>query len=81
MSIYQIREMLMWCSIINAGLLIFSFVIVTAARKLVCRTHCKLFNITEQQFSGAIYSFIGVYKLLVFIFNIVPFIAISIVTR
>jgi hypothetical protein len=80
MDIYQIREVLMWCSIINVALLTFIFILVTAGRKFICKLHCDLFKINEQQFNGAIYSFIGGYKLVVFVFNIVPFIAVSIAT-
>lgn len=80
MTIEQIREMLGWCSLINGVLLIVMFVLVTAARPLVYKMHSKLFPITESQFNIAIYSFLGIYKLLVYVFNIIPWLALCIVT-
>ena len=79
MTIFEIRGFLMWCSVINVGLMIFSFLILTIARQWVYKMHSKMFPITEQQFNVIIYSFLGVYKLLVYMFNIIPYIAVSIV--
>ena len=79
MTIYQIREVLAWCSVINVALLIFMFLVVTVLRPVVYKMHSKLFPITEAQFNVSMYAFIGAYKLLVFMFNIIPYIALSIV--
>jgi hypothetical protein len=79
MTIFQVREFLMWCSIINVALMTISWLIMLNARAWAYSIHSKWFPITENQFNIAIYSFFGVYKVLVFVFNIVPWIAICIV--
>lgn len=80
MTIYQLREVLMWRSIINVAILIFSFIFIVAGRKTICKIHCQLFAISQQQFNVAIYAFFIGYKTLVFVFNIIPFIAVSLAT-
>jgi len=58
MKIEMIRDILMWCSIFNAGLLIFTFLIVTICRPLVYKAHSKWIAITESQFNAIWYSLI-----------------------
>lgn len=79
MTIYQIREFLGWCSVINVGLMLLSFLMMALMREVMYKFHSKLFSITESQFNAILYSFLGVYKVLVFVFNIVPYIAVSVV--
>ena len=78
MTIFEIRGFLMWCSVINVGLMIFSFLILTIARQWVYKMHSKWFPITEPQFNAIMYSILGAYKILIIVFNIVPYIAVCI---
>jgi hypothetical protein len=80
MTLEQIRCLLGWCSLINFILLWVSFVLLVLLRGWVYKIHSKFFPITEAQFNIAAYIFLGVYKLLVFVFNIIPWIALCIVT-
>jgi hypothetical protein len=79
MDIMTIRAFFMWCSIINGGLLVFSFLICAFAGDLVYQMHSKLFPISRDAFNVAIYSFIGLYKIFFWVFNLVPYIACAIV--
>lgn len=81
MALEVIRDILMWCSLINAALLIFLFVILTAGRKWVYSIHSKLFPITEEQFNMIIYSFFAFYKIVIIVFNIIPYVAVSIAIK
>jgi len=78
MTIEVVRDILLWCSVINMGLLIFSFLMLSMARRWVYKLHSKWFPMTEPQFNMIIYSIMGAYKILVFVFNVVPFIAVCI---
>ena len=80
MTIYEIREVLGWCSLINVALMVVMFLILWLGRSWVYKMHSRMFPITESQFNMAIYSFLGAYKLLVYMFNIIPWIALCIVT-
>jgi len=79
MSIEMLTKFLMWCTILNMGLLLFSFVMVTFAGDIAYRMHTKWFPMPRETFNVVLYSFIGVYKIFVFVFNIVPCIAITII--
>ena len=68
----------MWCAILNGGLLIFSFVICAFAGDWVYRRHSRFFPISRDAFNVVIYSFIGAMKIFVFMLNLVPYIALSI---
>ena len=78
MTMYEIREMLGWCSAFNIVMLTVMFVLVTVMRPWVYKMHSKMFPITESQFNIAIYSFFGFYKVVVYVFNIIPWVALCI---
>jgi len=80
MSIEQIRDFFMWCSIINVALLLFSSLMCICAGGWVYQIHSKVFKISREAFNVAIYTFIGAYKILVILFNVVPWIALLILT-
>lgn len=81
MTILEIREMLGWCTLINLVLLTIFWLILIKTRAWAYSIHSKWFPITEPQFNIAIYSFFGVYKLFIYVFNIVPWIALTIMSR
>ena len=77
MTISEIREILGWCTVINAGLMIFSYLFICAMRAWVYRMHSKWLPISEEQFNGLIYGLFGFYKILIIVFNFVPYLAVS----
>lgn len=79
MSIELLTKFFMWCTILNMGLLLFSFVTVAFAGDIAYRMHTKWFPMSRETFNVVLYSFIGVYKLFVFVFNLVPWIALTII--
>ena len=79
MTINIIQNTLLWCAIINAGLLLFSFLMFVFARNLTYRFHGRWFKMSEDHFNSVIYATLGCYKILIFVFNIVPYIALRII--
>ena len=79
MDIQTLTTFFMWCTILNVALLVLSSLICVCAGDWVYRIHSKWFSIPREVFNVAIYSFIGLYKILVFVFNLIPYIALSIV--
>lgn len=79
MDIAALREFFLWCTILNAGLLIISAVFCVGATDWVYRMHSKWYPISREAFHVAIYSFIGGYKILFIFFNLVPYLALLIV--
>ena len=79
MTIEMIRAALGWCSIINIGLLLFWFLIILLAHDWVYNFHSKWFKLSVEKFDEIHYMGIAFFKVVVFIFNIVPYFALCII--
>ena len=78
MDIQTVQQFLMWCTIINGGLLIVSSLIFAAAGGLIYQIHSTFFPMSRETFNVAIYSILGVYKILFIALNLVPYVALVI---
>lgn len=79
MNIEDLKEFLMWCSIINVSLLIFSAIFCISLSDWAYAMHSKMFKISREAFNTSIYAFLGIFKIIVIVFNIVPWLALEIV--
>ncbi|MHC4069631.1 MAG: DUF6868 family protein [Planctomycetota bacterium] len=79
MTVQTIRDMLLWCSIINIAFLLWWFLFFTFAHDWVYRFHSKWFKVPVKNFDSIHYAGIAFYKICIFLFNIVPYIALHIV--
>jgi len=78
-TIEVMREFLGWCSVINIGLLMFSVIFVVSLRCPISRIHAKMFNLDESNLSYAYFKYLAQYKIIVIVFNIVPYFALRII--
>jgi len=78
MDIATIQAFLMWCTIVNVALLTVSFILCAAAKDWIYSMHSRWFPISRESFHVAVYSFLGLYKLLILMFNVVPYVALLI---
>ena len=79
MTIEMMRGVLGWCSIINMGLLLWWFFAITVLHDLVYRIHTKWFKLSVEKFDEIHYTGIAFFKIVMFVFNIVPYFSIRIV--
>lgn len=79
MDIQTLTTFFMWCAVINGALLIFWTVMFMATPDLVYRTQSKWFPIPRETFNVVMYSFLGLFKIIFLVFNVVPFVALLIV--
>ncbi len=79
MSIEILRNFLLWCAIINYGLLIVGVLVITLAHNSVYRLNSKLFRLSVEQFDAINYAWIVFFKIGILLFNLVPYIALRIV--
>ena len=79
MNIDSIRAIFMWCTILNVALLALSSLLCLCAGDWVYGIHSKWFSVSRETFNVAIYSFLGLYKIFIFAFNLIPCIALLIV--
>ncbi len=79
MIVDQIKEVLLWCFIINTGMLLWWFLFIVLARNWVYRMHTKWFKISEERFDEIHYAGMAFFKICIFVLYLVPYIALCIV--
>ena len=75
MSLEQLTDLFLWMTVINAGIFIFTAVLAMTVRGFVCRLHGRLFGIDEDKVATVTYGYLGAYRLLILVFNVVPWLA------
>lgn len=79
MNLDQLAELFKWMAIINIGLLLFSSVLVIVLKNVMGKLHGKLFGIKEESVSIMAYGYLGMFKVLIIVFIIVPYISLLII--
>ena len=79
MEIQTLTTFFMWCTILNGGLLILSSLILLFAGDFVYGIHGKWFPMPRETFNVVIYAFLGLFKIFVLVFNVVPYVALLII--
>lgn len=77
MDMQLLTRFFMWCTILNMGLLLFSFLMLLFAGDFVYKMHSKWFPMPRETFNVVLYSFIGMYKLMVLVLNAVPWVVLA----
>ena len=80
MEIETVRDFFMWCTIINVAILALSFLLCAGLGDWIYRMHGKWFPMPRETFTVVLYSFLGVYKLMIIMFSLVPYVAILIMS-
>ncbi len=78
-SLVALREFLGWCLIVNFGLLIFSTIMIVAARGWISSIHAKLFGLSEPTLSQSYFNYLANFKFLVIVFNFTPWVVLHII--
>lgn len=78
-SLETLANFLGWCSLLNIGLLLFSTLLLSLAMRPLANIHSKLFGIDKSSLPMAYFRYLANYKLLMLVFNLVPYIALRIV--
>jgi hypothetical protein len=70
-----------WCCIINFSCLLLSTLALLLMPDVIYRIHGSLFKLTREAFNTQIYQFLAMYKVLILVFNLAPFLALWIMQR
>jgi hypothetical protein len=81
MNIKTARRALLWCSIINYGLLLGWFLLFVLMHEWLLRSWGRWFHLSAEQFDFLNIGGMLLLKIFVLVFNFVPFIALLIVGR
>ena len=78
MTLDALTAFLGWCTVINIGVMLISVLAITVFKKSVIRLHSKMFGVNPDDLPLIYFNFIGNYKLVVYVFNLVPYIALKV---
>ena len=78
MTLEMLSEFLLWCFLINFGIMLAWFLMFTLARDLIFKVHSRWFRLSEERFDAIHYSWMAFYKLAIFMLNFVPWLALQI---
>jgi len=79
MTVEIFRDVLAWSTIINMGLLLFWLLWLKLFHNFVYLVHGKWFKLSEEKFDSIHYTGMLFFKMGIFLFNLVPYLALRIV--
>lgn len=79
MSIELARAFLLWCTIINYGILLVWFLVFALGHDWILLIHGRWFRLSRDQFDALHYAGMSVFKIGIILFNLVPVIVLCIV--
>ncbi len=79
MDTQLLARFFMWCTILNAGLMALVFLLWLVAADLIYKAHGKWYPMPRETFNVEIYRLLGTYKVLVFVLNVVPWVALLLI--
>ena len=80
MTVELLKGILAWSALLNMGILLWWFVFIAFADDWVYKVHSKFYTIQREQFNAIHYAGMAFYKICIFTFFIVPYLAIRIIT-
>ena len=75
MDIETLRRFLAWCLTLDLAFLIFWWVLFSFGKTWIYGMHGKWFKISPETFDTIHYSGMAGFKILIFVFNLVPYLA------
>lgn len=78
-SLQTIREVLGWCAVINIGILFFSAVGLLVAERPIKSISARVWGLPEEDYSRVYFQLLAQFKILILIFNITPYLALTLV--
>jgi hypothetical protein len=81
MSLEMVRKALLWCTVINYGILLVWWLFFVLAHDWMYGLHGLWFHLASEQFDALHYVGMALYKIGILLFNLIPYIALRIVGR
>lgn len=79
MDIQTLTIFFMWCTIIDVALFAWATAWFILAPDFMYRMQGKLFPIPRDSYNVITYSFLGVFKIFIIVFNVVPYMTLLII--
>jgi hypothetical protein len=81
MTIEMTRRALLWCAVINYGILLVWFLFFVLAHDWMYLLHSRWFRLSVEQFDMLHYAGMSIFKIGILLLNLVPCIALHIMRR
>jgi len=78
-NIQTITTFFMWCTVIDGAILILWTLMFALIPDLIYRIQSRFFPIHRETFNAVMYGFLGLFKLLFLVFNLVPYLALLLI--
>jgi hypothetical protein len=79
MSTEVARNFLLWCTVINYGILLVWFLVFVFAHDQILRIHGRWFRLTSERFDAIHYLGMAIFKIGIMLFNLVPLVVLYII--
>lgn len=79
MNMKLLSEFLLGCTLVNIFLLLIMFSVMVWGRAYIHRLHGRWFKLSPESFDSALYLILGIYKILVLVFNLVPWLVLQVI--
>jgi hypothetical protein len=67
-----------WCTVINFGMLLFASLLLMTMRSSISKIHGSMFGLDDRDLSRAYFQYLAQYKIAIFVFNLMPYLALRI---
>ena len=78
-TVELVRSMLAWCTLINMVILLIWVILLLFCHKFFYKVHSKMFNLSEEAFYKVNYMSLGLFKIGVILFNLIPYLSLRII--
>ncbi len=80
MDIQLMMNFFMWCTVLNAVFLLITSLMLSCASEFVFKMTGLIFPLSREAFTMSNYAIIGAYKFFIIFFNLVPWIALAVIS-
>ena len=79
MTVELFQAVLGWSALLNLGILLFWFLLISIVPDWIYELHHKFYSISRESFNSIHYAGMMIFKLFIFMFFIVPYVALLII--
>jgi hypothetical protein len=79
MTIDAAQGFLLWCLLVNYGILLLWLLVFWLGHDWMLRLHSRWFHMSKERFDGIHYAAMAVYKVGILLFNLTPYVALRLV--
>ncbi len=78
MTTTEFANFLGWCTLLNFALLVIASIALAVARKPILAIHGRLMGLESESLKVSYFNYLANYKVLILVFNLIPYLALRI---